>query len=306
MYDLIIIGGGSAGMSAAIYAARYNLKTLLISKEVGGVLNEAHKVGNWPGLKEISGIDLMARFKEHVDSLSIEYIEADVQKTEKKKDHFIVIANGKQLEGKTLILAFGLSRKKLNITGEDRFAGKGISYCYTCDAPFYRNKIVGIVGGSDSAALAALLLAQYAKKVFIIYRKDELRAEPVNKKAIEKNEKIELITNTNIIEVKGDKALTTVILDKPYKGSREFKLEGLFIEIGSTPSTVLAEQLGVKRDKNSFIIVDKEKKTNVDGVYAAGDATDTVMRQVITAAADGAIAAMSSFHFIKKGKVEKY
>ncbi|MCX6707388.1 MAG: FAD-dependent oxidoreductase [Candidatus Woesearchaeota archaeon] len=306
MYDLIIIGGGASGMSAAIYAARYNLKTLIISKEVGGVLNEAHKVGNWPGSKEISGLDLMTRFKEHVDSLNIDYIEADVQKTEKKKGQFIITANGKQLESKTIILAFGLRRNKLNIEGEDKFAGKGVSYCYTCDAPFYRNKIVGVVGGSDSAALAALLLAQYAKKVFIIYRGDGLRAEPINKGLVEKNKNIELITKTNIIEVKGDKALTTAMLDKPYKGSKELNIEGLFIEIGSTPSTVLAEQLGVKRDQNGFIIVNKEKKTNVDGVYAAGDATDTVMRQVITAAADGAIAAMAAFHFMKEDKVEKY
>jgi thioredoxin reductase (NADPH) len=306
MYDLIIIGGGSAGMSAAIYAARYNLKTLVISKEVGGVLNEAHKVGNWPGSKEISGLDLMTKFKEHVDSLNIEYIEAEVKKAEKKKDHFMVIANEKQLESKTIILAFGLNRRKLNIEGEDKFVGKGVSYCYTCDAPFFKNKTVGVVGGSDSAALAALLLAQYAKKVFIIYRGDALRAEPINSKAVQKNDKIEAILNTNIVEIKGDKTITTAVLDKPYKGSKDFKIEGLFIEIGSIPSTILAEQLGVKRDNNGFIIVDKEKKTNVKGVYAAGDATDTVMRQVITAAADGAIAAMSAFHFMKEDKVEKY
>ena len=306
MYDLIIIGGGAAGMSAAIYAARYNLKTLLISKEVGGVLNEAHKVSNYPGFKEISGMDLMAKFKEHVDSLSIEYLDAEVKKAEKKKDHFIVIANDRQLEAKTIILAFGLKRKRLNIEGEDKFAGKGISYCYTCDAPFYKGKTVGVVGGSDSAALAALLLAQYAKKVFIIYRGGDLKAEPINKKAVEKNKSIEIIKNTNVVELKGDKALTTAILDRPYNGGKEFKIEGLFIEIGSIPSTVLTEQLGVRKDDNGFIIVDKEKKTNVDGVYAGGDATNTVMRQTITAAADGAIAAMAAFHFMKKEKVEKY
>ena len=154
--------------------------------------------------------------------------------------------------------------------------------------------------------MEAILSAQYAKKVYIIYRKEEIRAEPINKKAVDSNEKIEIITNINVVEVRGDKLLTTAVLDREYKGSKELKLDGLFIEVGSVPSTVLSEQLGVKLSDNGLILVDENKKTNVDGVYAAGDATNTVMRQAITAAADGAVAALSAYQHIKKKKVEKY
>ncbi|MBU0535590.1 MAG: FAD-dependent oxidoreductase, partial [Nanoarchaeota archaeon] len=294
MYDLIIIGGGCAGMAAGIYAARYNLKTLIISKETGGVLNEAHLVENWPGERSIPGADLMVKFKEHAEGLGVDFSDLEVEKIEKKDNEFIVTSGQESFQAKALILAWGLRRRHLNIPGEDEFAGRGVSYCYTCDAPFFKEKVVGVVGGSDSAALASLLSAQYAKKVYIIYRKDELRAEPVNKTAVEGNEKIEMIYNTNITEVKGSKFLTTAILDKPFNGSNELQVDGLFIEVGSVPSTVLAEQIGVKLDKSGLIIVDKNRSTNVEGVFAAGDSTDTVMKQAITAAADGAIAALGA------------
>ena len=306
MHDLIIIGGGCCGLAASIYAARYNLKTLVISKEIGGVLNEAHIVENYPGYRSISGMELMMKIREHAEGLGVELVDDEVGRAEKKNGKFIITTGTKQYESKTVLLAPGLKRRHLNIPGEDKFAGKGISYCYTCDAPFFKDKIVGVVGGNDSAALAALLLAQYAKKVYIIYRKDELRAEPINKKAVDENKKIEMIYNTNITEVKGDKVLTTAIFDKPYNGSKEFKLDGLFIEVGSVPSTILAEQLGVKLDDNKNIIVDRERRTNVEGVYAGGDITDTPMRQAITAAADGAVAALSAYQHIKKKKLEKY
>lgn len=306
MHDLIIIGGGCAGIGAGIYAVRYNLKTLIISKEMGGVLNEAHVVENYPGFRSISGIDLMVKFREHAQGLGVEFFDGEVEKAEKTGRGFLIASKGNKFESKALILAFGLKRRHLNILNEDKFAGKGISYCYTCDAPFCKNKTVAVVGGSDSAALAALLLAQYAKKVYIIYRKEEIRAEPINKKAVDENKKIEIINNTNVVEVRGDKFLSSVLLDRPYNGSKEFGLDYLFIEAGSVPSIVIAEQLGVRLNENSMIVVDKEKKTNVEGVFAAGDITDTVMRQAITAAADGAIASLGAYQHIKKKKLEKY
>ncbi|PIN86553.1 hypothetical protein COV19_04180 [Candidatus Woesearchaeota archaeon CG10_big_fil_rev_8_21_14_0_10_44_13] len=306
MHDLIIIGGGCAGLSAGIYSARYNIKTLIITKEMGGVLNEAHKVENWPGTRSISGLDLMMKMREHAEGLGVEFVDEEVQKAEKKGKVFTIHTGGKSYQSTALILAMGLKRRHLNVPGEEKFAGKGVSYCYTCDAAFFKNKVVGVVGGNDSAALAAILLSQYASRVYIIYRKDDIRAEPINKKAVEENDKIEVITGTNVVEVRGDKMLTTAILDKPYKGSKEFRLDGLFIEAGSVPSTIIAEQLGVKLNDNKMIIIDREKKTNVEGVYAAGDVTDTVMRQAITAAADGAIAALGAYQYIKKDKVDKY
>ncbi|MFC1732845.1 NAD(P)/FAD-dependent oxidoreductase [candidate division KSB1 bacterium] len=305
MYDIIIIGGGCGGLTAGIYTARYNMKTLIISKEMGGVLNEAHKVENWPGIKSASGIDIMMKIREHTQGLGVEFVDDEVQKAEKKDGHFLVATEEKKFECKTLLLAMGLKRRHLNIPGEDKFVGKGVSYCYTCDAPFYKNKIVGVVGGNDSAALAAILLSQYAKKVYIIYRKEEIRAEPINKKHVKDIDNIEIINNTNVVEVKGDNVLTAAILDKEYNGSKEFNLDGLFIEAGSVPSTILAEQLDVDLDDGGLIIVDKEKKTNVEGVYAAGDMTNTAMRQAITAAADGAIAALAAYKHIKKKNIEK-
>ena len=305
VYDLIIIGGGCAGFSAAIYSARYSLRTLVISREIGGALNEAHVVENYPGFKSISGLELMMRFKEHAESLGVEFIEDEVIKAEKKGDVFLVQTRKKSYEAKAIILALGLQRRKLNIPGEDKFIGKGVSYCYTCDAAFFKDKIVGVVGGSDSAAMAALLLSRYSKKVYIIYRKQEIRAAPINKKAVEENKKIEIIPNTNIIELKGDKFLTSVVFDKPYKGSKEFKLDGLFVEIGHIPSTIIAENLGVKLNDEGFIIVDKEKRTNIGGVFAAGDITDTVLRQAVTAASDGAVAAYSAYKYLEKLKHKK-
>ncbi|MFO8016338.1 MAG: FAD-dependent oxidoreductase [Candidatus Woesearchaeota archaeon] len=306
MYDLIIIGGGCAGLTAGIYAARYSLKTLVISREMGGVLNEAHKVCNYPGYKDISGIDLMMKMKDQAESLGVEIIYEEVQKLEKKDDTFTASINGKQFEGSAVVLAPGLKRRRLNIPGENDFVGKGVSYCYTCDAAFYKGKTVAVVGGSDSAALASLLLSQYAEKVYIIYRKGDLRAEPANKKAVEENDNIEIITNTNVVEVKGGKVLERAVLDKPYDGSEELRIDGLFVEVGSVPSTVLSGHLGVELDDNNMIKVDRERRTNIEGVYAGGDATDTPLRQAVTAAADGAIAAFTAYQYIKDKQIKKH
>ncbi|MCX8147337.1 MAG: FAD-dependent oxidoreductase [Candidatus Woesearchaeota archaeon] len=300
IYDLIIIGGGSAGMSAGIYGKRYGLKTLIISKEVGGSLNEAQIVENYPGIKSISGLELMFKFKEHVDSLGVEFIEDIVVKAEKKDDRFVVYTANKKYEARALILALGLQRRRLNVLGEEKFVGKGVSYCYTCDAPLFKDKIVAVVGGSDSATTAALLISKYAKKTYIIHRGDKLRAAPINVKAVEQDKNIEVIYNTNVIELRGNGFLKEAILDKPYKGKKEFKIDGLFVEIGLVPSTAIAESLGIMLDESNFIVVDNYKRTNVKGVFAAGDITNTVLRQNITAAADGAIAAKSAYEYIKE------
>ena len=170
MYDLIIIGTGPAGLTAAIYAIRYRLNILVIGQDIGGLMNQASKVDNYPGFYNISGIELMNKFKEHCDYLKIKIIQDEVKDIKKDKD-FIVTINKESYEAKSLILTLGTQRRKLNIPGEDKFLGKGVSYCATCDAPMFKDKIVGVVGGNDSAATSALLLAKYAKKDYIIYRK---------------------------------------------------------------------------------------------------------------------------------------
>jgi len=298
VYDTIILGAGAAGLAAAIYAARYKLKTLVISKEIGGVVIDAHAVENYPGFKKISGFELMEKFHKQAKDFGVKIMQNEITDIKKNKI-FRVITNKESYKSKTLILAMGSERRKLDVPGEKEFRKKGVSYCYTCDAPLSKDKTVAVVGGSDSAARAAQLASEYAKKVYIIYRRDKLRAEPYLVEQLEKDSKIEFIYNTNVIAVKGDKMLSSVILDS----KKELKLDILFVEIGQVPNTTLARKLGVKIDKQGYIIVDKEQKTNVAHVYAAGDITNASnkFRQLTTAISEGSIAAENIYKLIKKG-----
>ena len=295
MHDIIVIGGGPAGLASAIYSARYMLNTMLLCKDCGGAITEAHLVENYPGFEGISGMDLIANFTKQTKKLGVEIKTEEVLGIKKEEGGFLV---NNKYKTKKIILAVGTQRRKLNIPGEDEFVGKGVSYCATCDAPFFKDKIVGVVGGSNSAARAAQLLAQYAKKVHIIYRKEKLRAEPVICDQIEKNEKIDVIYETNIKEIKGDKFVNSVVFDS----GEVFMIDGLFIEVGSVPVSALPKPLGVKMDEKGYIIVDDAMRTNVDGVYAAGDVTtgSNQWRQVITACAEGGIAASSAYLDIQK------
>ncbi|MBA3063901.1 FAD-binding protein [Candidatus Woesearchaeota archaeon] len=299
IYDLIIVGAGPAGLSAAIYASKYKLNTLIIGEELGGTAAHAYKVENYPGFKSISGMELMNKFKEQINGL------ADIKNEEiiklEKKSNFIITTRKGNYQSNALIFAAGTKRKALNIKGEKEFIGKGVSYCATCDAAFFRDKIVGVVGGNDAAAMSALLLAEYAKRVFIIYRKEKIRAEPLRASQLEKNKKIIIINNTNVIAVNGNKMISSVTLDKEYKNNKEIALDGLFIEIGSVPSTALTEPLGIELDEQGYIIVDSSQKTNVEGFYAAGDITTGSNKfwQILTAASEGAIAVHSIYEFLK-------
>ncbi len=295
MHDLIIIGGGPASFTAAIYAARYKLKTLLISKELGGYLNKIHIIENYPGFKEISGLDLAQNFQKHIKKYKIENLDQTVIDIRKKNSNFIVSTEKQRFETKTVILATGTEKRKLNLENEEKFIGKGISYCYICDAPLFKDKIVAVIGGSDSAVRAASLLIKYAKKVYIIYRKDKLRGEPLEVEKILKNPKIKFLNNVNIKELKGDKELKSISLDN----NKELKIDGLFVEIGSIPSTLLISELGIKTTKQGYIEVNEKKQTNIKGVFAAGDITNTPLRQITTACADGAIAANSVYEYCK-------
>lgn len=299
IYDLIIVGAGPAGLSAAIYASKYKLNALIIGEEPGGTATHAYKVENYPGFKSISGIELMNKFKEQIKGL------ADIKNEEiiklEKKSNFIITTHKGTYQSSALIFAAGTKRRALNIKGEKEFIGKGVSYCATCDAIFFKDKVVGVVGGNDAAAMSALLLAEYAKRVFIIYRKEKIRAEPLRVSQLEKNKKIIIINNTNVITVNGNKMMSSVTLDEEFNHSKELALDGLFIEIGSVPSIVLTKKLGIELDEQGYIIVDSSQKTNVDGFYAAGDITTNSNKfwQVVTAASEGAIAAHSVYGFLK-------
>jgi thioredoxin reductase (NADPH) len=296
MYDLIIIGGGPAALAGAVYAARYKLNTLVIASHIGGQIAEAKDIENWPGIKNISGIKLMENFEDHARSLGVAIIQEEA-KDIRKEELFIV---NNKYQSRSLLLACGCEKRKLNIPGEKEFAGRGVSYCATCDAAFFRKKVVGVVGGSDAAAVAALIVAEFADKVYIIYRNDSIRAEPRWIDKIKANKKIEIITNTNVKEIKGNKTVSSVIFDN----GKEFPLSGLFIEAGTVPSSSLAAQLKAKTDKEGYIIVDSAQRTNIKGVYAAGDATtgSNKFRQVITACAEAAVAVRSSWEDNKNEK----
>lgn len=299
MYDLVIIGAGPAGLTAALYAARYRLKSLVVSKTVGGLIVEAWKVENYPGFKEISGLDLINKFKEQVETLGVPVKTSEAYSVSKKRDYFVVKAmSNDEYEAKAVILALGTQRRMLDVEGENKFAGKGISYCAVCDAPLFKDKVVGVVGGSNSAAMSALLLAEHAKKVYVIYRKNEIRADPIIVERIKKNKKIEVINNANIIRINGAKFVESIDLDT----GKNLKLNGLFIEVGYVPLTALTNKLGIKTDSSGHIVVDNEQHTNIEGVFAAGDITtkSANLKQVITAAAEGAIAATSAYNYLKK------
>jgi len=299
MYDVVIIGGGISALGAAIYCGRFQLKTLVIGEKLGGTIILTDDISNYPGFKKITGMELFDKIKEHAKDYNIEILEKKVFKVEKHTTCFHVLTRQEVYKTKTIIFATGTEWRKLNIPGEKEFANKGVHYCALCDGAIYKDKIIGVVGGSDSAAKEALLLAEYGKKVYIIYRKEKIRAEPINLERVEKNKKIEIINNTNIKEIKGDKFVNSIILDKPYKGSKEFKLDALFIEIGHIPISELVKQIGVKTNQKGEIITNKEtSSTNIKGVYACGDVADNKFKQAITGVAEGVIAAYNVYQYI--------
>lgn len=304
MYDTIIIGGGVTGFSAAMYAGRLELKTLVISKIRGGTIILTNEIGNWPGIKMTDGITLAKDIEEHALEYGVEVVDTEAIKVEKNRNHYVVHTNdGNKHETKTVIYATGTEWRKLNVPGENEFANRGVHYCALCDGYFYKDKVIAVVGGADSAVKEANLLTQWAKKVYIIYRGENVHPEPPNLRKMEKfveEGKIEVITNTNVVEIKGDKFVTKVLLDKKYNGSKEFPIEGLFVDIGHIPQSQLAKELGVEVDKKGDIIVNKNSETNVPGVYAAGDVANGAFKQAITGSAEGVLAAFSAYEYINK------
>ncbi len=301
IYDVAIIGAGPAGLTAGIYAARYVLKAVVFGSDVGGTANLAHDIENWPGQKG-PGMQIMQTFKEHLESFEVPLVSDDVKGIEKKDDYFLVSTEKQSYKASTVILAMGTKHRELEVPGEKEFFGKGVSYCATCDAMFFKDKVVGVVGGSDSAATAAQILSDHAKKVYVIYRKDHMRAEPARVQDLENDDNVEFKYMANVVEIIGEGMLKKVKLDT----GEELELDGLFIEIGGIPITALAKELGVNLAKNERIEVDTGMKTNVEGVFAAGDITtgSNQFNQIVTAASEGSIAALSAFNFLKKRRIQ--
>ena len=299
-YDLIVLGGGPTAIACAIYAARFAMDVLIVGKTFGGLIATTHLVENYPGIVSTSGQGLMEMFREHMNSLNIPYISDEIRSIEKDNDYFILHSFFQKFKAYSICIATGSERKKLGIPGEEEFAGRGVSYCATCDGPFYKDKNVCVIGGSDSAAKEALFLAQNVKKVFIIYRGEEIRAEPINKRRVKELENIEIIYKTTISEIKGENKVKSVIFDS----GKEFKVDGVFIEIGSIPNSDLAKRYGVKTNEKGEIIINRRSETNIPGIYAAGDVADAPFKQAITGVAEGVIAAYSAFDYIKEISIE--
>jgi len=293
MHDLLIIGAGPAGLSASVYASRYGIKNIIIGEIPGGLTTETHEIGNWLGDIAVSGADFAQKASEHAKSFGTEIKNIHVEEIKKEGDIFIIKTNQGEEKAKAVILATGTKHRHLNIPGEKEFLGRGVSYCATCDGFFYKEKTVVIVGGNNSAAAAAVHMGNIAKKVYIIYRKEKIRAEQYWVDLIEKNSKIEVINNANVLEVKGEFKLDYLLLDREYNGSNEFKTDGLFVEIGLDPNTALVKDIGVELNENGYISVGPDGRTSIDGLWAAGDITNgsNGFAQIITAAAEGAIAA---------------
>lgn len=293
-YDVCILGGGPAGLTSAIYSSRYGLHTALIAKEIGGMANYAEKIENYPGF-EGNGMQLMQKFYEQAKKFKTEFLISEVTNIERDSTGFVIeISTNKVIHTKTIIISLGTEKRKLNIPGEDKFLGKGVSYCATCDANFFRNKRVAVIGGGDSAAKATLILSNIANKVYLLYMGDKLKFQDSEIKKIKSAKNIEIILNAEPKEIKGTNKVEELVYN-----NKNIRLDGIFVEIGSIPTTIITKNLAIKTDDRGYLIVNENMETSQKGIFAAGDAIKSKLKQVVVAASQGAIAAKSAFDYIK-------
>ncbi len=303
IYDVIIIGGGPSGMSAAIYASRARLKTLLIEKAgCGGQIAITDHLENYPGFEEgINGFELAMKMEKQARTFGCEitYGEASSVETEDaiKK---VILSENKEYFTKTIIIASGANFKKLAVEGEQEFIGKGVSYCATCDGPFFRNKEIAVVGGGDSALQEALYLTKFATKVNLIHRRDQFRAAKILQEKVFAEPKINIIFDSVVEKISGNLSVEQITLKNVKNNiSSQLAVNGIFVFVGWLPNTKFLNNTAVKLNENGYIVTDDNMNTSVQGVFACGDVRQKILRQVVTAAGDGAIAAISAQHFIE-------
>lgn len=303
MYDLIIIGAGPAGLSASVYASRYGLKHIILGEIAGGLLTQTFDVGNWIGTKEIKGQAFADAMADHAKSYGIDILPISVERIEKQSSgNFSVVAGEKSFEAKTILVATGTKHRHLGIPGEQEFAGKGVSFCPTCDGFFFKGKRVAVVGGGDSAAEAGAYLAEICTNVFVVVREPEMMAEKFWQDLLFSKNNVTVIFETNVKEIKGNAKLETLLLDRPFEGKNELFVDGLFVEIGLVPNTKLLADLGAKLDRLGYVETAPDQSVGVPGVFAAGDITTNSnhFHQIVTAASEGAIAAKSILEYLQK------
>ena len=297
MYDIIIIGGGPAGLSAAIYTARALKKTLIIEEaNFGGQITQALEVENYPGYESISGMELGEKMYNQATHLGAESIYGSVTKITKEKDLFQVTARGKVYQSKVVIYGAGASPRKLGIE-EDKYLGSGLSYCATCDGAFFKGKTVCVVGGGNTAVDDAIYLSNICEKVYLIHRRDTFRAEPIKVNTLKERKNIEFITNAKVLEIQGENKVEKIVLSKENK-EESIATDGVFVAIGHVPNTDLVKEL-VPLNDNGYVITNHELETSLPGFYAVGDVREKLIRQVTTATSDGTIAAMSACEYLE-------
>jgi len=304
MYDLIIIGAGPAGITAAIYAARRKVKFLIIGMDVGGQVNWSSDVDNYPGIRDSTGIELTKKFYDHLNDYNIKIKQEEIIDVNKKGKIILVKTHKNVYETKTVIIASGKKPKKLEIKGEEEFLGRGVSYCATCDAPFYENKTVAVIGGGNSALEASLHLSKYAKKIYLMDINDKLGGEAYLKNKVLDEKKIIYINNMKLKEILGDKIVKELVYER--EGVKKLKIDGIFIEIGLVSRSEFIKI--VKKNKWGEIMIfrstlsNEENLTSIPGIFAGGDVTDIPAKQIVVAAGEGCKAALAAFDYINKWK----
>ncbi|RJQ65210.1 MAG: thioredoxin-disulfide reductase [Desulfobacteraceae bacterium] len=307
MYDLAIIGGGPGGLSAAIYAMRAALKTVLIEKAVpGGQVNLSDEVENYPGYTHINGSELAMRFAEHARSYGLEEVNDEVVSVEPGLEyHGVRLSGGREIRTHAVILATGGTPRKLDVPGEQDLYGKGVSYCAVCDGFFFRGKQVIVVGGGDSACEEGLYLAKLAQRVYLVHRRDSLRASRILQQRVTAECKMEVLWNSAVSEIlSGSGGVTGVTLQDTQTGrKRQMSVDGVFIFIGFEPNNQLVPA-GVRMSTDGFVITDDQCSTAIPGIYAIGDLKEKYARQIVLSAADGCLAALSAAHYVETRKAK--
>lgn len=299
-YDVIIVGAGPSGLAAGLYATRRNLKTLILSEVLGGQMSLAPSVENYPGVEPMSGVELAERMKKQAVRFGCEFKLEKVVGLELKNDIKKVRTPEKEYSTKIVIIATGSHYRKLEAEGEDKFIGKGVSYCAVCDGPCFKNKKVAIIGGSDAAVKSAIYLSEIASETFLIHRRDQLRAEELTQERLKKTH-VKIIWNSVVDKIKGDKFVRKIIIKNVNTNEiKELEVDGVFIEVGEIPTTEIVKAAGIEVNEKNFIKIDDKFQTNIPGVFAAGDVTGS-FAQIVVASAEGAETATNAYLYLKGG-----
>jgi thioredoxin reductase (NADPH) len=300
IYDVVIIGAGPAGMTAAVYASRANLKTVMLERGVpGGQMANTEEVENFPGFDFVTGPELSSKMFEHAQKFGAEYKYADIKSIEAEDEIKVLKTGSEDIKTKAIIIATGAEYKKIGVPGEEALGGRGVSYCAVCDGAFFKERELVVIGGGDSAVEEGVFLTKFASKVTIVHRRDELRAQKILQDRAFKNDKINFIWDTEIQSINGeDKVESVTLLDKKTGDKYDFNADGVFVYVGMKPLTQPFEGLGILNELG-YVEANEEMETEIPGVFAAGDVRNKTLRQIVTATGDGSIAAQNAQHYLE-------